>query len=114
MTKRKRLLLIAALLAAVAVTLGVLVMLPAMLRLQPGVTKANFDRIKIGMTQAEVEEIFGQKGVPLWSPRALLWASDDGSEVEVDFGVVGCVQTKIWVSSNEPILDKIRRWLHLP
>ena len=97
-------------LVAGAVTLGVLAMLPP----RPGVTKANFDRIEKGMTKAQVEEIFGREGVPLWTPRALLWASDDGSEVEVDFGVVGCVQTKIWVGSNETILDKIRRWLHLP
>jgi hypothetical protein len=108
--KKKRLLLIASLPLTIALTLGVLAMLPP----SPGVTRANFDRIQEGMTTAEVEEIFGQKGVPLWSPRALLWASDDGSEVDVDFGVVGCVQTKIWVSSNETFLDKLRRWLHLP
>ena len=110
MTTKKRILLIAALPLAIVVTFGVLAMLPP----SPGVTKANFDRIQEGMTKAEVEEIFGGKGVPLWTSRELLWASDDGSEVEVDFGVVGCVQTKIWVSSNETILDKIRRWLHLP
>jgi hypothetical protein len=108
--KKKRLLLFASLPLTIAVILGVLAMLPS----RPGVTKANCDRIEMGMTQAKVEEIFGRKGVPLWSPRALLWASDDGSEVEVDFGVVGCVQTKIWVSSNESFLEKIRRWLHLP
>jgi hypothetical protein len=109
----KRLLLIATLpLAALALTVGVLAMLQPDDR--PGVTKANFDRIEYGMTKEQVEEIFGREGVPLWSPRELLWASDDGSEIEVDFGVVGCVQNKIWVSSNETILDKIRRWLHLP
>jgi hypothetical protein len=48
MTTTKRLLLIAALLLIVAaVILGVLSLLPP----DPGVTKANFDRIEKGMTQ---------------------------------------------------------------
>ena len=50
MTK-KRLLLIACLPLTVAVTLGVLAMLPP----RPGVTKTNFGRMEIGMTRVEVE-----------------------------------------------------------
>jgi outer membrane protein assembly factor BamE (lipoprotein component of BamABCDE complex) len=56
MAKKKRLLLIASLPLTIALTLGVLAMLPP----PPGVTKANFDRIQEGMTRAEVEEIFGK------------------------------------------------------
>ena len=57
-TKRS-LLLIASLPLTIAVTLGVLAMLPAIFPPKPGVTKANFDRIEKGMTMTEVEAIFG-------------------------------------------------------
>jgi hypothetical protein len=62
--KEKRLLLIASAIAAVVgVTLGVLALLPP----RPGVTKENFDRIKEGMTRAEVEAIFGEP------PNSRIW-----------------------------------------
>ena len=44
----------------VGIALGVLAVLPS----GPGVAKANFDRIELGMTKAEVERIFGL-AVPL-------------------------------------------------
>jgi hypothetical protein len=48
---KKRLLLLAAVPITIAVILGVLSILPS----RPGVTKANFDRIEEGMTRAEAD-----------------------------------------------------------
>jgi hypothetical protein len=115
MTK-KRLALLAVLPFMIAVILGVLAMLPP----RPGVTKARFNRIEKGMTQADVEEIFGQiaKGRAKGSDGVELegiyyWTADDGSIAMV--WIVGhVVNFKQWVPSNETTLDKIRRWLHLP
>jgi hypothetical protein len=115
MTK-KRLLLIAAVPLTIAVTLGVLALLPP----SPGVTKANFDRIEKGMTLAEVEEIFGGKavlrydgkmtaGVPYW---AMVWSANDGAEAVIYFEG-NFVDEKTCQDSTQTILDKILRWLHL-
>ena len=109
---KKRLLLIAALPLAVAVALGVLSILPS----RHGVTRANFDRIETGMPKAEVVAIFGEKGQP-WhgAPevgKAMFWIASDGSFALVMF-VDECVVIKQWDDSNETVLDKIRRWLHL-
>jgi hypothetical protein len=111
MTK-KRLLLIASLPLVIVVTVGVLAMMPP----RPGVTKANFDRVEKGMTRAEVEEIFGEKG-DVWYGvaqvgQAMLWTARNGSTAIVEF-VDECVAIKQWTDSNETLLAKIRRWLHL-
>jgi hypothetical protein len=109
MTK-KRLLLIAAVPLVVAVTLGVLAILPP----RPDEMKTKFDRIQDGMTMAEVEQIFGEKGVFVGRGRAIVfWKADDGSAAFVEFRE-DCVTGKEWADSKETILDKIRRWLHLP
>jgi hypothetical protein len=137
MTK-KRLLLIAAVPLVIAVILGVLAMLPP----SPGVTKANFDRIEKGMTVAEVEGIFGgegEEGEVTRDDKALIaeilgqeferdgkspkvrgdlrvcrtWGANDGSGAQIEF-VDDCVVDKHWFDSHETVLDKIRRWLHLP
>lgn len=105
MTK-KRLLLLAALPLVIAMTLGVLVMLPP----RPGVTKANFDRIEKGMTKAQVEEIFGGEGQKTEWGR--YWKSDDGSGAFFQFRD-HCVVYGEWYDSHETILDKIRRWLDI-
>jgi hypothetical protein len=110
MTK-KRLLLIATMPLAVAVTLAVLLMLPP----SPGVTKANFDRIRTGMTVAEVEEAFGGQSIDDAPKRGgwfeLRWLADDGSRVFIVF-LDDCVASKLW-PNHETFFDKIRRWLHL-
>jgi hypothetical protein len=114
---KNRLLLIASLPLIIAVTLGVLALLPP----SPGVTKANFERIQKGMTLAEVEEILGRKAYQsvryvvdgeVKQETERIWAADDGSGAGVDF-VDDCVTDKEWAYSHEPILHKIRRWLHL-
>ena len=118
---KKRLLLIASLPLTIAVTLGVLARLPS----SPGVTKANFDRIEKGMTKAQVEEIFGGKPhafLPVFSRTGMIlkqdgmpvWKANDGSNAFVVFFEDDCVTDKEWQDSDETILDKIRRWLHLP
>ena len=116
MTK-KRLLLLASLPLTIVVILGVLAMLPP----SPGVTKANFDCLQEGMTLAEVQKIFGEEGewfgeITLWEIKApwtgFVWLADDGSIAGIRF-VDDCVTDKRWTISNETILDKIRRWLHL-
>jgi hypothetical protein len=111
MTKKKRLLLLSILPLTIALTLGVLAMLPP----RPGVTKANFDRIEKGMTRDEVEQIFGRKGEVARDDKTVLnWEADDGSEV---FIVIwdDCILHKYWRchDSDKTILDKLRRWFHL-
>ena len=110
---RKRLLLAAGTMAGlVGVVLVVLTMLPP----NTGVTKANFDRIKDGMTMNEVELIFGEESK--WSTGRIggsiieIWESADGASACVRFRED--VASKTWTPSSETIPDKIRRWLHIP
>ena len=106
---RKRVILAAGTVAGfVGVALVVLAMLPP----QPGVTKANFDRIEVGMTRVEVDDLFGGKEPLERIDQGWVWAADDGSEAYVGFAGGG-VAAKNWLDSNEPITKKIRRWLHL-
>jgi hypothetical protein len=96
----------------VGVTLTVFAPLPP----RPGVTKANFDQIQVGMNISEVERILGGTGLRfdgLVDRPALVWQGEDASFalIEVaDNTVIG----KRWHPSNETLLDKFRRWLHLP
>jgi hypothetical protein len=106
MVTKKRILLIASLPLAIAVTLGILAMLPP----RPGVTKANFDRIQEGMKRVEVEAILGQ--VKEQDLGIDFWFGDDQSLVMIGFSD-DCVFYKQWHDSHEPLLDKIRRLLHL-
>jgi len=106
MATKTRLLLIASLPVTIALTFGVLSILPP----RPGVTRTNFDRIENGMTRAEAEEIFGEKATGWGEPR--LWIANDVSMASIDI-TDDCVKGKEWHQFNETILDKIRRWLHL-
>jgi hypothetical protein len=111
MTKtKKRLLLLASLPLTIAVTIGVLAMLPP----RPVITKGNFDRIQEGMTKAQVEEIFGREGfISNYSGTDhRIWVADDRSQAVIFFSDDG-VTDKDWEDSNETFLDKIRRVLHL-
>jgi hypothetical protein len=126
MTK-KRLVLIAVFPLAVALTLGVLAMLPAMLPPIPGVTKANFDRIEVGMTKTEVQAILGSDSQPapfmfggtstmvaaLSTCNAEAWCRDDGAWARIIFDNADVVISKDWIDSSENTLETIRRWLHL-
>jgi hypothetical protein len=98
--------------AGIFVVLGVLALLPN----RPDVTKANFDRIQDGMAIREVEVILGGTGQPFhgFSNRGptLVWLSDDGAMAFVEVSD-NAVASKTWRASDETILDKVHRWLHL-
>jgi hypothetical protein len=81
----------------------------------PGVTKANFDRIEIGMARADVETILGSsKSIKVrhyeefynvkdqWNQGAFVWFDEHDKTIKM-----------LWVDSDETILQKLRRWLHL-
>jgi hypothetical protein len=110
---RKRCLIVAGLLVAlICAGSTVTLLIPSMPSNQPGVTKANFDRIEEGMTLQEVEQIFGRPGTYTWS---CYWWQADGARVFVEFDYNGASAGRKtwWEDSTEPILDKLRRWLHL-
>ena len=117
MTK-KRLLLLASLPLTIAMALGILAMLPP----TPGVTKTNYDRIEMRMTKAEVEAIFGgPTDVKTFTTADEIttithdWFQlDQGKAVAHIAFKDGLVVEKQWDSVPESVLDKIRRWLHLP
>jgi hypothetical protein len=114
MSRRRRILLSAGLLAAaVGVALGVLALLPP----RPGVTKANFDRIEVSMPEDRVLEIFGEPlrvektGTRNWTSEK--WIGHDGACATVDIQNHSIIGTE-WTPSTETIPGKLRRWLHLP
>jgi hypothetical protein len=115
--KKKRYIASTAVIAACACfVLGALTMLPP----RPGVTKGNFDRIKHGMTKAEVESLFGPPPMaPIVSSTKpgkgliehWLWRGRDG-EAEIVF-VNGAVDEKIWDDIPRNWTEKIRHWVRL-
>jgi hypothetical protein len=112
MTRKRRYLISASVLVAcVCIALGVLAMLPS----QPGVTKADFDRIEKGMLSHEVELILGKPMQPhmrdLDRHDMDTWRASDGSWIRIDY-FRDTVTKKRWVDSS--FTDKLRRWLHLP
>jgi hypothetical protein len=87
----------------------------AMLLPDPTV-KANFDHVENGMTMAEVERIFGGKGIRSSNTRknsySMNWKAENGSCATITFRD-DCVVNKTWEEPEETFLDKIRRLLHL-
>jgi hypothetical protein len=121
MTKKRLIIIIVALLATIAMTIGVLAMWPS----SPGVVRANFHRIENGMTMEEVEAIFegepgqqmitqGLAGFPVIPDNisAFYWKEEDGSFALVIFRD-DRVSDKQWGNSEETVFEKIRRRLHL-
>jgi hypothetical protein len=117
MTKNRRYVLsICIFIACVAGALGLLAILPT----QSGVvSKTNFDRIETGMNTDEVNEIFGEPGLPFHGfahhqpLRTYVWSAEDGSVAFIEI-VDNSVTSKKWSPSSETIPAKLRRWLHLP
>ena len=111
---KKRYLIATALFAlCVCLALGVLALLPP----RPGVTKANFDRIEIGMTVAEVDQIFGPPSgyfdrTELIPKRIITWEGwqDDGMS-EITFDTNGCVKEMAWQYHETSFLKRIFRHL---
>ena len=100
MTGNKRWIAVTAPLAAcVLMTFAVL----AVILSRPAVTKANFDRIEIGMSYEEVVKIFGTPGVE-WTGHGTFtfdkkWTSDDGSYAGIAF-LHNAVCEKTWMDST--------------
>jgi hypothetical protein len=113
MKNRRRILLIASLPLAVGVIIGVLAMLPP----RPGITMANFNRIRSGMTESDVEEIFGEEGVEM----VYFIAGDEPQKDWIHWDATakigflnGRVVAKVWMGDEpETLVEKMCRWLHL-
>lgn len=96
--KKKRWLLAAIGLASL---IGLPILVIALLPNRPGVTRANFHRIAIGMTKPDVENIFGGEPAKRM-PRHLrgklfVWFNDDGRRAaEIFFDEQGQVSDKEW------------------
>jgi len=86
----------------------------------PGVTKANFDRIKVGMTVAEIEMVFGESATfdgDETGSHLADWHQMPGVAGGAVARVVlvnGVATQTIWFESTETFAEKARRWLHLP
>jgi hypothetical protein len=85
----------------------------------PGVTKANFDFIEVGMALTEVERIFGHAGHQVAvrgdeQRKTIFWTETpyNGDVAIITFSnYLAC--DKQW-GGGSTFLDKLRRWLHLP
>jgi hypothetical protein len=90
--------------ATIAGCIGLALIIPALRPPRPGVTKGNFDRIEIGMTRAEVEEILGPPTEDF--PRGVLalglgidgpiWENDRGDEAQIRFDENNRVKARDW------------------
>jgi hypothetical protein len=125
MTKKRRLFV---LLAAAAVGVAGCLVWYFALNPGPGVTLANFDRVREGMSKEEVEAILGPPGVDQElrdrhqiTYRLSIWEADDlRLTVHYDDGrasdALGEVGGKVVRQSFRPpesFLGKVRRLLHL-
>jgi hypothetical protein len=103
---------------------GLAAAIPALQPPRPGVTKANFDRIKDGMTKDEITAIFGREPEPAYCSlhascfiTGYVWFGDDGSVAEISLecptgrDIFHYRGSGRWTPSAESITDKIRRWL---
>jgi hypothetical protein len=103
---KKRLLPIAAILTVVAGAI-ILTLLPV----RPGVTKANFDRLAMGMSRNEVEAVFGRPCDDSHCHSA--WNSDDG-QAHIHFNEHGQIERKLWFEAEFSLYQKLQRrfpWL---
>jgi hypothetical protein len=117
MLKNRLLLVGLALVMAACVAVAILALLPT--SSTSTVTKENFDRIQVGMTRAEVDEIFGGKA--RFTPRQRIWHADLWEDDEttdtamVYFNAKDCVLRASWVSSpdertpREKLVDRVLR-----
>ena len=115
---RKRLMLATVAVSVIAcIVLAALAMLPP----RPGITKANFDRIQVGMTLGEVTVIFGRSPTGeadniMTIERDPPKAWNNGKQAAaIHFREDGRVSDKNWIDfgETETFLERVRRWLHL-
>ena len=116
MTKRRWLAVAGVLGIVASMTLLVLVLKPA----GPGVTKANFDRIKAGMNRAEVEQLFGRPADTSHLHGGLkirhtveVWHGVAGVATIISDEARGLVTDEEWSPRDENILQRVRRFLRL-
>lgn len=112
MTRRGLILSAAAIASGVVAGLTVLAMLPP----TPGVTKANFDRIQIGMNHEEVEALFGSPssfGFGGDSGTLEVWTKDGIPAAHISFDQDSRVTGMSWIGSTEPAWQRMLRWLGL-
>ena len=113
---RKRWLLAA---GTVVGLVGVVLVVAVMLPPGPSVTKANFDRLEIGMSREEAAAILGRdcdEMIQVDQSHMLAWYNqDENGEMEAQVLIRldnGRVFNKWW-RGPEGLLDRIRRWLHV-
>jgi hypothetical protein len=64
--------------------------------LRPGVTKANFERIRFGMTALDVDVLLGETNAErIYDPSYRRWL-ENGMVVQVSLDMNGLVVTKSW------------------
>jgi hypothetical protein len=105
--RKRRLLLVAGALAVLALIVALL----HLRELRPGVTRANFQQVQVGMSVQEVEAILGGGGCPDPDPgrKGLLWAtwSRHGYVVEVVFDRDRKVREKRLLEAETTLWDRI-------
>lgn len=124
MTSKRRIRLFTGFLAAcVCATLAIFALLS-----EPGVSKARFDRIQIGMTEADAEAIFArpsgstltivekQSGSAMticFDPgKGCAWLGGDGDAM-VLFDADGRISKTTWIDHEWTLLEKMQDWLRL-
>jgi hypothetical protein len=119
--------------ATLAIAGGIAVVIPMLRPPRPGVTKANFDRIKKGMTEADAEAILGSPSqreiiiargkapggepmvqfIQLDEGKGCAWSGTDG-DVIVHFDSDGAIASMIWRDHERMFFERIRDWIGLP
>jgi hypothetical protein len=95
--------IVAVVITLAAIGFAVVAMLPP----APGVRQANYDRLEMGMTLAEVEGIYGRHAdVTMQGDQRWRCSSRDLAFVAIRRG---CLAAKSWPEADETILRKIRR-----
>lgn len=126
MRKRRRLLILLGLLGATSWLAFLGVLLISHLTMSPGVNAENFRRLRLGMTQTEVERILGRPGE--FEPKSPHWQqwNENGTFISVCFGnhdgTLNGASANIAVPGSgryllelpeKSVLNEIRRWLGL-
>ena len=94
---------------------------------RPGVTKANFDNVQIGMSYEQVQGLLGMNSIEYYGSGSFYsrskleaWKADDGAEAQINFLInfrddKGYKVTRMtWVDSTETLWQRIRRRVGFP
>jgi Na+-translocating ferredoxin:NAD+ oxidoreductase RnfE subunit len=123
MTWKRRLAVIGLFVVLVCIGVGLAMMLTPDHR--PGVTRANFDKLEVGMNKTQVLELLGTTsesvhggglGGGIWQS----WVGKDGSTASISYSVRHIrrgewrVESVCWHDSRETNWQRVRRWLRIP